>query len=270
MAWWSDLPPFIFIFFSLKKIPFFPLLIYKHFPHQITEKRRKTESRQLLCRDLYIYSWLLVSSWAPFWGQVITNVPVHQEKGGGREWARACVRAWVRFSRKFPEMEVVDGPTEAACSRFKRVCVFCGSSTGKRNSYADAALELAQELVQMLSLPPSPPRPRPPPLCFASSVFFSVLSCVFSLMVDGFLGRCRGGWTWFTEAEASVSWVWSLGKFIVAVETFLGTFLFPSFLCAFRFSCPAKSCDGGTVLPKKKRLGLFARGNRRHPKHIWW
>lgn len=32
-------------------------------------------------------------------------------------------------------------------SRFKRVCVFCGSSTGKRNCYSDAAIELAQELV---------------------------------------------------------------------------------------------------------------------------
>jgi predicted Rossmann-fold nucleotide-binding protein len=32
-------------------------------------------------------------------------------------------------------------------SRFKRVCVFCGSSTGKRNCYRDAAIELAQELV---------------------------------------------------------------------------------------------------------------------------
>ncbi|XWS25987.1 hypothetical protein CRYUN_Cryun27aG0114900 [Craigia yunnanensis] len=32
-------------------------------------------------------------------------------------------------------------------SRFKRVCVFCGSSSGKRNSYRDAALELGKELV---------------------------------------------------------------------------------------------------------------------------
>lgn len=32
-------------------------------------------------------------------------------------------------------------------SRFKSVCVFCGSSTGKRNCYRDAAIELAQELV---------------------------------------------------------------------------------------------------------------------------
>ncbi|KAL5557761.1 hypothetical protein UlMin_033972 [Ulmus minor] len=32
-------------------------------------------------------------------------------------------------------------------SRFKRVCVFCGSSAGKRNCYRDAALELGQELV---------------------------------------------------------------------------------------------------------------------------
>ncbi|KAF2322647.1 hypothetical protein GH714_026522 [Hevea brasiliensis] len=33
-------------------------------------------------------------------------------------------------------------------SRFKRVCVFCGSSTGKRDCYRDAAIELAQELVE--------------------------------------------------------------------------------------------------------------------------
>ncbi|KAJ8432223.1 hypothetical protein Cgig2_032429 [Carnegiea gigantea] len=32
-------------------------------------------------------------------------------------------------------------------SKFKRVCVFCGSSTGKRQSYREAAIELGQELV---------------------------------------------------------------------------------------------------------------------------
>ncbi|XP_008781256.1 cytokinin riboside 5'-monophosphate phosphoribohydrolase LOG3-like [Phoenix dactylifera] len=32
-------------------------------------------------------------------------------------------------------------------SRFKRVCVFCGSSTGKRDCYQDAAVELGKELV---------------------------------------------------------------------------------------------------------------------------
>ncbi|KAG5542533.1 hypothetical protein RHGRI_022169 [Rhododendron griersonianum] len=32
-------------------------------------------------------------------------------------------------------------------SRFKRVCVFCGSSTGNRSSYREAALDLGQELV---------------------------------------------------------------------------------------------------------------------------
>uniref|UniRef100_A0A9I9E010 Cytokinin riboside 5'-monophosphate phosphoribohydrolase n=1 Tax=Cucumis melo TaxID=3656 RepID=A0A9I9E010_CUCME len=32
-------------------------------------------------------------------------------------------------------------------SRFKRVCVFCGSSSGKRNCYREAAVELARELV---------------------------------------------------------------------------------------------------------------------------
>ncbi|GAB2225185.1 hypothetical protein Droror1_Dr00005976 [Drosera rotundifolia] len=35
----------------------------------------------------------------------------------------------------------------SSSSRFKRVCVFCGSSAGKRDSYSDAAIELGQELV---------------------------------------------------------------------------------------------------------------------------
>ncbi|KAK3015168.1 hypothetical protein RJ639_005314, partial [Escallonia herrerae] len=34
-----------------------------------------------------------------------------------------------------------------ANSRFRRVCVFCGSSSGKRDCYRDAAIELGQELV---------------------------------------------------------------------------------------------------------------------------
>lgn len=38
---------------------------------------------------------------------------------------------------------------EVARSRFKSVCVFCGSSAGKRDCYKDAALELGQELVRM-------------------------------------------------------------------------------------------------------------------------
>nr|VDD05774.1 unnamed protein product [Brassica oleracea] len=32
-------------------------------------------------------------------------------------------------------------------SRFKRICVFCGSSQGKKSSYQDAAVELGNELV---------------------------------------------------------------------------------------------------------------------------
>lgn len=37
---------------------------------------------------------------------------------------------------------------ETLKSRFKRVCVFCGSSSGKRDSYKEAALELGRELVK--------------------------------------------------------------------------------------------------------------------------
>ncbi|XP_042444816.1 cytokinin riboside 5'-monophosphate phosphoribohydrolase LOG1-like [Zingiber officinale] len=43
----------------------------------------------------------------------------------------------------FYEMEEIT----VAKSRFQRVCVFCGSSPGKRNSYQDAAVELGKELV---------------------------------------------------------------------------------------------------------------------------
>ncbi|KAM0944784.1 putative LOG family protein [Dioscorea sansibarensis] len=32
-------------------------------------------------------------------------------------------------------------------SRFKKICVFCGSSQGKKKSYQDAAIDLAKELV---------------------------------------------------------------------------------------------------------------------------
>ncbi|KAL6844630.1 hypothetical protein ACP4OV_025289 [Aristida adscensionis] len=40
-----------------------------------------------------------------------------------------------------------DGGAGEGRSRFRRVCVFCGSSSGKRGSYRDAAAELGRELV---------------------------------------------------------------------------------------------------------------------------
>lgn len=48
-----------------------------------------------------------------------------------------------KVRRNFEEME----GKVVMKSRFKSVCVFCGSSTGKRDCYRDAAIELAQELV---------------------------------------------------------------------------------------------------------------------------
>ena len=35
-------------------------------------------------------------------------------------------------------------------SRFRRICVFCGSSQGKKTSYQEAAIELGKELVYQL------------------------------------------------------------------------------------------------------------------------
>ncbi|KAK9273192.1 hypothetical protein L1049_017999 [Liquidambar formosana] len=37
-------------------------------------------------------------------------------------------------------------------SKFKRVCVFCGSQSGRRNVFSDAALELGNELVGLLNV----------------------------------------------------------------------------------------------------------------------
>ncbi|KAI4364259.1 hypothetical protein MLD38_020376 [Melastoma candidum] len=42
-------------------------------------------------------------------------------------------------------MEVVEGGTKP--SKFGRICVFCGSSNGKKSNYQDAATELGKELV---------------------------------------------------------------------------------------------------------------------------
>jgi hypothetical protein len=36
---------------------------------------------------------------------------------------------------------------EETKSKFKRICVFCGSSSGKKASYQEAAVEVARELV---------------------------------------------------------------------------------------------------------------------------
>ncbi|KAI3409456.1 Cytokinin riboside 5'-monophosphate phosphoribohydrolase [Psidium guajava] len=38
--------------------------------------------------------------------------------------------------------------TPPLSSRFRRICVFCGSSSGKKSSYQEAAIQLGQELVE--------------------------------------------------------------------------------------------------------------------------
>jgi NAD(P)H-hydrate repair Nnr-like enzyme with NAD(P)H-hydrate dehydratase domain len=45
---------------------------------------------------------------------------------------------------------------EETKSIFKRVCVFCGSSSGKKASYQEAAVELGKELVTLKSPSLSP------------------------------------------------------------------------------------------------------------------
>lgn len=53
------------------------------------------------------------------------------------------------------EIKVDEEAAEAVAplpSRFRRICVFCGSSHGKKRSYQDAAIELGKELVNYVLL----------------------------------------------------------------------------------------------------------------------
>ncbi|KAK7261340.1 hypothetical protein RIF29_27649 [Crotalaria pallida] len=49
--------------------------------------------------------------------------------------------------RKKERKEEMERETEKKQSKFKRICVFCGSSPGNKTSYKDAAIELGSELV---------------------------------------------------------------------------------------------------------------------------
>lgn len=52
--------------------------------------------------------------------------------------------------------EKMERQSEVKASRFKRICVFCGSSQGKKTSYQEAAIQLGEVLVfPNLSLSPS-------------------------------------------------------------------------------------------------------------------
>ncbi|KAG5547573.1 hypothetical protein RHGRI_013311 [Rhododendron griersonianum] len=65
-------------------------------------------------------------------------VPVHDETIANLDWGRPLL-----IKQRSPVMEKGKLVNK---SRFKTVCVFCGSSTGKRTCYRDAAVELGQEL----------------------------------------------------------------------------------------------------------------------------
>ncbi|PPS06966.1 hypothetical protein GOBAR_AA13688 [Gossypium barbadense] len=41
----------------------------------------------------------------------------------------------------------MEGDMEMKPSKFKRICVFCGSSPGKKSSYKESTIELGRELV---------------------------------------------------------------------------------------------------------------------------
>ncbi|XP_016187450.1 cytokinin riboside 5'-monophosphate phosphoribohydrolase LOG1 [Arachis ipaensis] len=52
-----------------------------------------------------------------------------------------------REEKEEQEQQLEEEEEEEESSRFKRVCVFCGSSPGNKSSYKDAAIDLGKELV---------------------------------------------------------------------------------------------------------------------------
>lgn len=50
------------------------------------------------------------------------------------------------------ERAEMERDTEVRTSKFKTICVFCGSSQGKKTSYQEAAIELGNVLVHIFSL----------------------------------------------------------------------------------------------------------------------
>lgn len=69
-----------------------------------------------------------------------TNEKKHTQKGTGID------------RQRLTKMVLIEEQQLVKHSRFKRVCVFCGSATGNRNCYSSAALELGQELVRTCEL----------------------------------------------------------------------------------------------------------------------
>lgn len=48
------------------------------------------------------------------------------------------------------EMKCIDQEEEEEkSSRFRRICVYCGSAKGRKSSYQEAAIELGKELVML-------------------------------------------------------------------------------------------------------------------------
>lgn len=86
-------------------------------------------------------------------------------------------------SRGRGEAEEMENEKEMKQSRFSRICVFCGSSQGKKRSYQDAAVELGGELV---------------------------LFCFFFFLVEGLVFGCTMDFDYYWFVGYFCSWPCSL------------------------------------------------------------
>ena len=123
----------------------------ERFEKKKEKKKKEISSVQYVCSCTAIY----VTTPQPCFS---TNVNHPQTSLPLRHWI------WGKFltiSRiPISQSSSMEKENEPKSPIFKRICVFCGSSPGKKTSYKDAAIELGRELVKSLCFFP--------PLCLCS------------------------------------------------------------------------------------------------------
>ena len=75
--------------------------------------------------------------------------------------------------------QIMEVENEMRQSKFRRICVFCGSSQGRKSSYQDAAIDLGNQLVFFFFF-----------FFFFFNLFLSISMLCFSSLLSGIIWLC--------------------------------------------------------------------------------
>lgn len=139
-----------------------------------------------------------------------------------------------------PEWREMEG--KVVSSRFKRVCVFCGSSVGKRNCYRDAAIEIAQELVFSSSILMIHETELTPFLwvilhlfCYLSTLYEVFRACACKGIKEA--GPCVWRWEYWTNGAgftSCASW-WGKSSWVQSLDYIFEVNFYCSFSHGLKF-----------------------------------